>query len=425
MGTTGGRLLGMILKGYPRISESFISSEILLLESLGVPMEIYSLRRPRESFVHPHVRGIKAGVTYIPEYVLPNLGAIIRSNSELAREIGCRYAWCFRRAIARAFSLRKTATIRHFLQAGHLARTKLSNPAVGHIHAHFCHTPASVAFFASELTGLPFSFTAHAKDIYTSDAEQLVRKIGAARFVVTCNRYNARFLSAAAENGGCSTPIHTIYHGIDTGYFTFAAPSTPAPPYRILSVGRLVAKKGYDDLLRALAILDRSGLGFCFTHIGTGDLSETITRMARECGLDGKVRFMGTLAHDSVISHYRDAHCFVLASKVAGNGDRDGIPNVLVEAMACGVPVVSTHVSAIPELVEDRSTGLLVPPGDPSAMAGAIREVLIGSPAARERAARARAKVETEFDNRKCVLKLHALFQRVLNSDENRSLLSE
>lgn len=404
----------MILKGYPRISESFISSEILLLESLGVSMEIYSLRRPKEDFIHPHVRGIKARVTYIPE-VIPNFGTIIQSNYELARRAGSHYLQCFQRAVSRALSRRKTAVIRHFLQAGHLVRQKLSNPAIGHIHAHFCHTPASVALFSSELTGLSFSFTAHAKDIYTSDREQLARKIDAARFVVTCNRYNARFLSAIAKNLDCTTPVHTIYHGIDTDYFSYMAPSSPVPPYRILSVGRLVAKKGYEDLLQALTLLDRSGVDFRFTHIGAGDLHHKIQLMAHECGLDGKVRFLGALAHDQVVSYHRNSDCFVLASKIAGNGDRDGIPNVLAEAMACGVPVVSTRVSAIPELVEDRTTGLLVQPGDPCAMANAIKEALSDYPAARKRAEKARAKVELEFDNRKCVLRLHELFRQVLD----------
>ena len=415
----------MILKGYPRISESFISSEILLLESLGIPMEIYSLRQPRESFSHDHVKKIKAGVTYIPEYILSGFKVLFRSNSKLFRELGPRYAKCLAGAVGRAIARRKPATIRHFLQAGHLVRTKLSDPGIRHIHAHFSHTPASVAFFASELTGLPFSFTAHAKDIYTSEPEQLARKIHRAGFVVTCTRYNAKYLSAVAGNGSCRTPIHTIYHGIDTDYFSFASPSAPALPFQILSVGRLVPKKGYDDLLKALAILERSGVDFRFTHIGGGELAGEIEREVRELGLEGKAAFLGTLPHDRVISQYRSAHCFVLACKTAENGDRDGIPNVLVEAMASGLPVISTRISAIPELIEDGITGTLVPPENPEAMAAAIRTVLFDAEGNKLRSAKARERVEKDFDSKKCVLKLHALFRQALDGNENRPLLPE
>lgn len=407
----------MILKGYPRISESFISSEILLLESLGIPIEIFSLRQPRESFTHDHVSRIRAGVTYAPEYVLPNLKTIFRSNSALSRKLGPRYARCLAGAISRAASRRKPATLRHFLQAGHLVQTGLSTPGIQHIHAHFCHTPASVALFASELTGLPFSFTAHAKDIYTSEPDQLARKIRKAEFVVTCTRYNAEYLGRIAGNGARPTPIHTVYHGIDPDYFTFSRPVSSGPPYRILSVGRLVPKKGYPDLLRALALLDRSGFDFRFTHIGSGESAEEVKRTARELGISGKTDFLGTLAHDEVIEHYRRAHCFALTCRIAKNGDRDGIPNVLVEAMASGLPVVATRVSAIPELVEDRVTGLLVPPENPEAMAGAIRASLLETGESMARAEKARKKVEERFDSKKCVLGLHALFRRAL--DEN------
>jgi glycosyltransferase involved in cell wall biosynthesis len=417
--------LGMILKGYPRISESFISSEILLLESLGIPMEIYSLRQPREAFSHDHVKKIKAGVTYVPEYIFSGLKTFFKSNSALFRKLGPQYARCFADAVSRALARRKPATIRHFLQAGHLVQTRLSDPGIRHIHAHFSHTPASVAYFASQLTGLPFSFTAHAKDIYTSEPEQLARKIRKARFVVTCTRYNAGFLSELGGNGSCSTPIHTIYHGIDVDYFSFSNPPAPVPPFQILSVGRVVPKKGYDDLLRALAILDRSGLDFRFTHIGSGELAEQMVQEARDLGLKDKVAFMGTLPHDQVISHYRSAHCFVLACKVAENGDRDGIPNVLVEAMASGVPVVSTKTSAIPELIENGETGILVSPEDPAAMAAAIREILVDTAGTRLRCEKARKKVESEFDSKRCVLKLHALFKQALDGNENSSLLPE
>ncbi|MCE5244198.1 MAG: glycosyltransferase [Syntrophobacteraceae bacterium] len=414
--TQNGARLGMLLKGYPRISESFISTELLLLESLGIPIEIYSLRRPRENFAHEHVKHIAAPVTYLPEYVLPNLRTLAGTNLSLLQTLGRHYIHYLGAAVKRAFERRKPATLRHFLQAGCLARTRLCGSGVRHIHAHFCHTPASVAFFASELTGIPFSFTAHAKDIYTSEPEQLARKIHKARFVVTCTKHNARYLHDIAGNNGCHTPIHTVYHGIDLGSFTFSAPSDPAPPFRILSVGRMVPKKGFDDLLRALHILDRAGLDFHFTHVGTGESEPQIRSLIRQLDLGRKVALLGTLPHRDVIPLYRTSHCFALACKIAPNGDRDGIPNVLVEAMATGLPVVSTNVSAIPELVEDGTTGRLVGPEDPPGLARAIREVLTCGERSRELAARAREKVERDFDNRKCVGRLHALFHQVLAS---------
>lgn len=418
-------LLGMILKGYPRISESFISQEILLLESLGVNVEIYSLRQPREHFCHDHVKYIQAPVTYLPEYVLPRWPDLLRSNTWLARRLGVRYARCFLEAVGRAWKRRKTATLRHFLQAGHLASHRLCNPAVRHLHAHFCHTPTSVAFFAHRLTGLPYSFTAHAKDIYTSEPEQLVRKIMGAQFVVTCTEFNARTLESLVGGRSLSSnwpeapqhlapPIHTVYHGIDTDFFAYGPVPPPVPPFRILSVGRLVPKKGYDDLLKALKMLVDARMDFTFTHVGSGEGKEATRALIHKLGLESRVRMLGTLPHSEVIELYRSSHLFVLACKVASDGDRDGIPNVLVEAMAMGLPVISTRVSAIPELVEDGRTGVLVPPEDPPALARAMADVLLRPDGRESRLLSARRHVEDHFDNRRCVARLALLFKEAL-----------
>jgi glycosyltransferase involved in cell wall biosynthesis len=406
--------LGMILKGYPRISESFISTEILLLESLGLPIEIYSLRQPREDFTHDHVKQINARASYLPEYVWPNLRMLLRSNGALWNRLGPHYPRCFSTAISRAWERRRTATLRHFLQAGHLAATRLLDSPVRHLHAHFCHTPTSVALFASDLTSIPFSFTAHAKDIYTSEPDQLLRKIERARFVVTCTRYNARYLTELARGHGCTTPIHTIYHGIDLDLFSYGTHPLAVPPHHILSVGRLVAKKGWDDLLRALKILDQKGLDFLFTHIGSGEEEAEVRGIVSRLQLDSRVRMLGTLPHNAVVAHYRRSHCLALACKVASNGDRDGIPNVLVEAMAVGLPVVSTRVSAIPELVEDGVTGTLVEPERPELLATAIQRALLQPQTLGDLVRAGRARVEQEFDNRRCVQRLHQLLKAAL-----------
>jgi glycosyltransferase involved in cell wall biosynthesis len=412
--TEGNRRLGMILKGYPRISESFISTEILLLESLGIPIEIYSLREPREDFSHDHVKEIRASTTYLPEYVLPHWQLLLKSNIALRKLLGPHYTRCMARAAQRAWERKKLATLRHFLQAGHLAVLRLMHDPVTHLHAHFCHTPTSVALFASELSGLPFSFTAHAKDIYISEPDQLLRKIRKGRFVVTCTRYNARYLKDLASSAGCDTPIHVVYHGIDLSFFTFTPTPYPRPPYQILSVGRLVPKKGYDTLLKSLKLLDRAGLDFQFTHIGNGEMQPRIARMTHDLDLGHRVNLLGTLPHAEVINHYRRAHCFALACKVAPNGDRDGIPNVLIEAMATGVPVVATKVSAIPELVEDGVTGTLIQPDDHVEMAAAITDILLHPEKYENHRRLARDRVEKDFDNRSCVKRLHLLFKEAL-----------
>lgn len=409
--------LGMILKGYPRISESFISSEILLLESFGIPIEIYSLRQPRENFSHESVNAIKAPVTYMPEYVLPHWQTLMRSNRIAWKSLGNRYWMNLGGAVRRAFERRTTATLRHFLQAGHLSSVCLLGRPVSHVHAHFCHTPTSVALFASQLTGLPYSFTAHAKDIYTSDPVQLARKIAGASFVVTCTKFNAQYLTqlnSSGNNGVRKTAIHTIYHGIDLDFFSFDHHPSPGPPFKILSIGRHVAKKGYDDLFMAVKLLDEAGLDFQLVQIGSGETTDELRTIIRNLGIQHRVKMLGTLPHENVIEHYRSAHCFALACKVAPNGDRDGIPNVLVEAMAVGLPVIATRVSAIPELVEDGRSGTLVEPEDPASLAHGIVQILLHPEELSRQKQRARSKVEKEFDNRRCVARLCELFKMAL-----------
>lgn len=188
------RVIGYILKGYPRISESFISNEITLLENLGFPLHLFPMRQPREQFTHESVKQIRASVDYLPETLLVPLPRLLYHNLLLAKKRPEAYSEAFRIMLTRLRRSRKVATIKHLLQAGYLVHALLPGTNVCHLHAHFAHSPTSVALFANKLSGLPFSFSAHAKDIYTSAPRQLKEKIALASFVVTCTEYNRRFL---------------------------------------------------------------------------------------------------------------------------------------------------------------------------------------------------------------------------------------
>jgi glycosyltransferase involved in cell wall biosynthesis len=250
---------------------------------------------------------------------------------------------------------------------------------VNHIHAHFLHTPASVARYAALITGLSWTVSAHAKDIWTIPVWEKRTKLAEARWVVTCTEAGRTHLSNLAP---CRSAVALCYHGLDIERFPAAPPrssggdgSDPEHPVILLSVGRLVAKKGYEDLLAALALLPPE-LEWRFIHIGGGTLREALTQTAGRLGLSHKIEWRGALAQPDVLSAYREADLFVLASKVAKDGDRDGLPNVLVEAQSQRLACVATDVSGIPELIEEGVTGLLVPPDDPSELAQAIRALI-------------------------------------------------
>lgn len=413
MGVSSRPVLGMILKGYPRISETFISNEILLLEKLGFEIHIFSMRKPRESFQHKSVDRIKARVDYLPETIRAHLPLLLRVNLCLAICNPRRYGKALKLALRRFARTRKTATFKHLLQAGLIVKHLLPPSKVSHLHAHFAHSPTSVAMFTGILSRLPFSFTAHAKDIYTSHPGQLAQKIKMARFVVTCTEYNRRFLMHLSNRG--RTPIYRIYHGIDLNLFNGGGGSRqPASPYHILTVARLTPKKGIPTVLAALKKLMEQGIKVRYTLIGDGDERESVLARIDTLGLAEICRWLGTLPHHEVLAQYQQADLFVLGCEVAQNGDRDGIPNVLVESMAMQVPVVATDVSAISELIQHDHTGLLVPPGRPDLMAAAMARFFVEKDLRTRIVAAAKERVQMAFDNTRLVGSLADIYSKYL-----------
>ncbi len=401
MSQTDTPVLGMVLKGWPRISETFISNEIRLLERRGFAIRIISMRQPRESFVHDSVKEVAARVDYLPSEMSGNWLRLLKANWRALRRFPAGYRAALGKTVRRFLRSRKTASIKHLLQAGVIAGEILPDSGIGHLHAHFAHSPASVTSLAACIGGLPFSFTGHAKDIWTQKPDSLQEKIAEASFVVTCTGCNRDYLDSLNET---RKPLYRVYHGIDLGLFS--APDAfrvPAPPYRILTIARLTTKKGLPTVFRALKRLADDGLPFSYCLIGDGESKAQTLALLADLGLDERTQWLGVQAHGVVMQELARADCFAIGCEVAPNGDRDGIPNVLVESMAMGVPVVATRVSGIPELVQDGITGLLVESGDDAAMAAAIRRSMTDA-AYRERAIPAAAAfVREAFDARRCI----------------------
>ncbi|MDY0220498.1 MAG: glycosyltransferase [Desulfobacterium sp.] len=405
--------LGLILKGYPRISETFISNEILILESLGYKIHIISMRHPRERFIHASVKKIRAGVDYLPSTIMANLPLLVYHNLLLALERPRAYFKAFKKAVKRWSRTRKSATLKHLLQAGVVVHKFLPGKDIVHLHAHFAHSPTSVALFSSILSGLPFSFFAHAKDIYTSDPRQLREKIDMARFVVTCTRYNEDYL--ARVSAGSATPLFCVYHGINLDYFSpDKRMRIPSSPYRILTVARITEKKGLETVYRALAILRDRGIDFRHTLIGDGEEREKIEKVISELALNDRTTLCKTMTHEEVITYYGTSDLFVLGCKIAANGDRDGIPNVMAESMAMNLPVVATNVSGLPEFLEDGVTGLMVPPDDPVLFADAMERLLTDQDLRCRVVKGARKRVEAHFNNKKLVRELARIYETMI-----------
>ena len=405
------RKIVVVLKGYPRLSETFIAQELLGLERAGFELVLVALRRPTDAKRHPVHDEIKAPVHYLPEYLHKEPSRVVRSLFACLPRPG------FWRALASlACDLPRDFTrnrVRRFGQALVLAAEWPQD--AGWLHAHFAHTPASVTRYASQLRGLPWSCSAHAKDIWTSADWDLTGKLSSARWTVTCTKTGFDRLKELAN--GNST-VHLSYHGLDLDRFgSFGEArqqhdgSKPGEPVVVLSVGRAVAKKGYDTLLQALARLP-GDLAWRFEHVGGGEELERLKALAKKLGLDGRVSWKGALAQKDVLEHYRSADIFALACRITANGDRDGLPNVLVEAASQRLACVSTNISGVPELLSPDETGLLVPMDNPIALALAL-ERLIRDPALRARLGEAaERRVREHFDHTASIGQLKQLFQQ-------------
>ncbi len=402
--------LVVILKGYPRLSETFIAQELLGLEKSGFDLTLISMRHPTDKKRHPVHDEIQAPVHYLPEYLHQEPLRILRSLSKAVGLPG--FGAAFRMFIA---DLRRDMTrnrVRRFGQAAVLAAELPDN--TDWLHAHFIHTPASVAHYTSLLTGLGWSCSAHAKDIWISPDWELAEKLGAMRWAVTCTRSG---LDQLQRLGGRDADVHLSYHGLDLSRFgpsPDARPmkdgSDPDQPVRLLTVGRAVEKKGFDILLQALKRLP-ADLCWRLDHVGGGALSGTLKDLAKDLGLDDRITWNGALAQEDVLELYRRSDIFALACRIASDGDRDGLPNVLVEASSQGLVCVSTGISGVPELLTDGQNGVVVPPENPDALSQAL-EMLIRDPALRHKlGAAAEQRVRCEFDFQNSVDQLSGLFK--------------
>jgi glycosyltransferase involved in cell wall biosynthesis len=388
--------LAIVLKGYPRLSETFVAQEIRALELRGFELCIFSLRHPYDPASHPIHAEIEAPVYYLPEYVHDDIPAVLRAFFRVCWKPGFwRALTIFSRDLWRDPTRNR---MRRFAQAMVMAHEMPASVQL--YYNHFMHTPASVTYYASKINQTPWSVSAHAKDIWTIPEWELREKLASTQWVVTCTRANEKYLSSLTDIAG---KVTLLYHGLD--FDRFAQKPEPASnrdgsdadhEVRLLSVGRAVDKKGYQTLLAALSALPAT-LHWRFVHIGGGELLEQLQQQAREYGIDSRITWLGALAQTEVLAQYREADLFVLPSQVSADGDRDGLPNVLMEAQSQNLACLSTNISGIPELIVHAESGWLVEQKDHQQLTQALQK-MIADPELRDRLARAGfERVRREF----------------------------
>lgn len=445
---TGARRVAYVMNAFPRLSETFIAHEIHQLERLGQPLRLMAVKREPEPKVHPVVAAIRAPLVHLPAvtslssttlmaWLRRNAPAFAADHAHVLRRHPLRWASALATALGLAWQHRsapegggprrlRKVYIKEFLQAGSVAAEVLRQGDVGHLHGHFCHGVATITWLAARMAALPYSFTAHAKDIYQPELNPgrlLERKMAGARFVATCTCANATVLRQRHPR---PCEVHTIYHGLDTDWFAPPAHRpllAPGMPPLVLAVGRLVEKKGFEHLVMACARLRGAGVRFECLIVGeSGPAEQALRALIRELDLEEQVRLAPVMRQDELRLLYARARLFALPCQVMDDGDRDGFPNVLAESMAMGLPVVSTSISGIPELIDDGVHGLLVPPRDPSSLAEALRRLLEDDELHARLAVAGRQRICERFDSRRTTVALAELFRAQLDAGARQPL---
>ncbi|MFQ5592854.1 MAG: glycosyltransferase, partial [Anaerolineae bacterium] len=352
----------------------------------GLDLEIFSLRPPADGRFHGALARVRAPVTYLPTGSLKAVD-FWAAIAEATEDLPSLWSTLEEDAL--------TEDVNDVYQAVLLARA-VRESNITHLHAHFGSVATSVARLASRFAGVSYTFTAHAKDIFHESVQpaDLQRKLRDAAAVITVSDYNLRYLRKTC--GLVAARVKRVYNGLHLQQFTYASPIDR--PARIVAVGRLVEKKGFADLIDACAILARQGRDFRCEIIGGGALEADLRTHIERLGLWGRVRLLGPRPQGEVIRHVQNAAVFAAPCVVGTDGNRDGLPTVLLEAMALGTPCVSTDVTGIPEVLRHCETGLMVRQHDPASLASALERLLDDGALRVRLAEQARRLIEAEFD---------------------------
>ncbi|HJZ48103.1 MAG TPA: glycosyltransferase [Roseiflexaceae bacterium] len=437
--------IGYILRSYPRLSQTFIVNEILALEQLGLDLHLFAITNPREPIVQAQVAQVRAPIEYLEEAARRERSATRADHAWAEQQWPRRYAEMIRYVEQRADLDQGYVSASRFEcldQAVYLAqmleRERSAGRPIDHLHAHFAHDPTLIALLVRMLTGISFSFTAHARDLVQIPPDALIERIDQATAMLTCSGTNIDYVNDVVPEP-LRAKVHLIYHGVNLDGFQ-PLPQNQEPrtknqsetngsrssvlgsPPVILSVGRLVEKKGFPDLIAACALLRQAGRAFRFAIYGGGPLHDELSAQIERLKLADHVTLEGERSQKELIPIIQRADIFALAPFVTEDGDRDGIPNVLVEAMACGLPVVSTTVAGIPELVQHGQNGLLVAPRDTAALADALLALLDDQGRRIQLGAAARASVVEHFDLRSAARRIAALFEQATGAHTHAAL---
>ncbi len=390
--------IGYVVKMFPRLSETFVLNEIIELEQQGAEVVVFSLKKPNEGRFHQQVSRLKATVFYLEDldpkkwqsWISPEWPLLDRHRERLFKLVGD------------ALRDGDSSRVDQIWSSAWIA-AKAEVLGLHRLHAHFASLPSTIAHFVHEITGIPYSFTAHAKDIfvYTMDDHLLREKLNTASFVVTVTHFNHRYLTERAPEVDPSR-IRVIHNGIGLDQFTPVSPSE-RDENLILGVGRLVPKKGFSTLLDACALLKSRNVSFRCVIVGDGPELASLTQRSKELGLEDDVTFSGALVIDEVKVLMQRATLFCLPCTVTEDNNADALPTVLLEAMACGLPSISTTVSGVPEIIDSGQDGILVGPDDPVALADQLAKLLVSRDLRAKYAVAGRKKAEEKFDIRRNV----------------------
>jgi len=398
--------VGYIIKMFPRLSETFILNEVLELEQQGLPLHIFSLKRPVESVFHAQTQAVRSKITYLPEEIWRAPLRVAQGQLHVWSRFRRPWQHTLRNILRQTRSGGDSGNLAGFCQACCLIREM---GTVRHLHAHYANIPAKIALLVHRLTGVTYSITTHAKDIFQNDpfgSPKLKERMCRASFVVANSQFSAAHIRAGLNGQG---DIRVVHNGLDLRAFPLrtVAPEEPV----VLSVGRLVEKKGFPDLIAACQVLKQNGARFRCEIVGTGALSNRLKDQIRAAELGERVRLLGPLPQQVLREHYARATIFALPCVRATDGDRDILPNALKEAMAVGVPVVTTRLEGIEELIEDGVSGLLVEPGDRKDLAAKLDLLLTDCELRRRLASNGRRVIEERFDRRSNFARLRAFLE--------------